>query len=700
MTYISPAMNPETSKESLLIKPKRLVKPSTTGHLQNQEANPTEKKKHKNPLKFFKRSLSHHVPSPAPIINNHQPQKPALSLETKQSSQSPSPIKPPSPSPHALKRASTLKQQHLSNPFLNKETSSAFNILGTGQDIAAPRRNTMSLTNHSAYINPTPSVTALQSRNPSQYSINSLPPDDEKKLILPLPIQDPNDFLTEKQSFNSLNEEFLIPEKGSSKDKKLGDGASSTVILIQDKKSHKSFAFKRFQLFHNETPDEFYKRAIKEFIIAKRLSANKHLIQTYYCLKIQTTTQITRGWGFVLEYCKSGDLFSLISRPGWRSSNLNEKYCLFKQIIQGVKFIHDNGYAHRDLKPENVLIDENGCCKLTDFGVAEFALDTDENEYHNSYFNPIIEEDRDSIASPATEKLNGIEVKLSTSFVGSPPYVSPEVMLFKQAKNSKAYNPFKLDYWSLGVILFCLVYQGTPFKNASPIDSQYREYLVAYSTFLSMCPSFKHGDKIHGPGVEFKYAKDFQSTGASRVAWRLCDPDPETRYKLDDVLNDPWYQNIECCQDDENQYRHNSIDSSVKSSIKSSPIIKPKSMLDLTSAADEEPVKNELPTLEESNEELPSQTENQIQSISMNGSMCDFNEGSPTERTGSTEQLVNSGGNETTHSPLDQVSRELNSLNIRRANSYSSLSSNKSTRSLKKVKHHHLDVLNSGSIKR
>ena len=39
---------------------------------------------------------------------------------------------------------------------------------------------------------------------------------------------------------------------------------------------------------------------------------------------------------------------------------LAEKYCLFKQIAYGVKFLHDHDIVHRDLKPENVLLDANG----------------------------------------------------------------------------------------------------------------------------------------------------------------------------------------------------------------------------------------------------------------------------------------------------------------------------------------------------
>ncbi|KAL0415610.1 UNVERIFIED_CONTAM: Cyclin-dependent kinase G-1 [Sesamum latifolium] len=46
----------------------------------------------------------------------------------------------------------------------------------------------------------------------------------------------------------------------------------------------------------------------------------------------------------------------------------NEVKCMMKQLLEGVKFLHENGVMHRDLKPSNILINKKGDLKICDFG--------------------------------------------------------------------------------------------------------------------------------------------------------------------------------------------------------------------------------------------------------------------------------------------------------------------------------------------
>ena len=80
------------------------------------------------------------------------------------------------------------------------------------------------------------------------------------------------------------------------------------------------------------------------------------------------TSPVTDSVFMVLEYMDH-DLAGLADRPGLRFSAPQVK-CIMRQVLQGLAYCHDRGVLHRDLKASNVLVDNTGCVKLADFGLA------------------------------------------------------------------------------------------------------------------------------------------------------------------------------------------------------------------------------------------------------------------------------------------------------------------------------------------
>jgi serine/threonine protein kinase len=70
----------------------------------------------------------------------------------------------------------------------------------------------------------------------------------------------------------------------------------------------------------------------------------------------------------VLEYCPGGALSSYLSEH--KQIDIPETRQLFVQILEALKFVHDQGVAHRDIKPGNILLNSENQAKLSDFGVS------------------------------------------------------------------------------------------------------------------------------------------------------------------------------------------------------------------------------------------------------------------------------------------------------------------------------------------
>ena len=80
----------------------------------------------------------------------------------------------------------------------------------------------------------------------------------------------------------------------------------------------------------------------------------------------------------VLELVEGGELFDRIVAQGQLDEQTSK--FLFRQMVLGVKYLHEKSITHRDLKPENILLcspDTNETLvKITDFGLSKFINET------------------------------------------------------------------------------------------------------------------------------------------------------------------------------------------------------------------------------------------------------------------------------------------------------------------------------------
>lgn len=61
--------------------------------------------------------------------------------------------------------------------------------------------------------------------------------------------------------------------------------------------------------------------------------------------------------------------------------------CLVKQLLEGMKAIHQLGIIHRDIKPANILVNQDCSLRITDFGLSRY-YNADEKREDSSAFAP------------------------------------------------------------------------------------------------------------------------------------------------------------------------------------------------------------------------------------------------------------------------------------------------------------------------
>ncbi|KAL4468365.1 hypothetical protein ABPG72_012259 [Tetrahymena utriculariae] len=254
----------------------------------------------------------------------------------------------------------------------------------------------------------------------------------------------------------------------------IGKGKTCTVKTAKMPNSDKIFAIKQFKSYASAVQD------LNNEITSLQTLSHENIIEMVSFDKKNV----------VLEYLANGELFDVVAKQKF-SERVAKFY--FRQLINAIQYIHENGFAHRDIKLENILISNEFNLKLADFG---FATKITEGQKF--------------------ERIMGTEG-----------YMAPEL----QAR--QRYCGKKVDIFACGVVLFSIVNGMPPFFKATQNDPYYRFFVDNnYDAYWANLAK-KYNNNI---------SDEFKDLINKMLAYN-----EEDRISASEILNHSWLQEESAC---------------------------------------------------------------------------------------------------------------------------------------------------------
>jgi len=166
----------------------------------------------------------------------------------------------------------------------------------------------------------------------------------------------------------------------------------------------------------------------KEIAVMKKMD-HPNIVKLYEVIDDPTADKIY----MIIEFVGGGLVMNIDDgEPDTRILPEDKTWGYFRDMIQGLEYIHSQHIVHRDIKPENLLVTTKGVLKIADFGVSEIYGDED-------------------------DKMNRT--------VGTTAFMAPEMT------TGDEYLPTPIDIWAVGITLYCFVYGTPPFLGENLVGT-------------------------------------------------------------------------------------------------------------------------------------------------------------------------------------------------------------------------------------
>lgn len=238
---------------------------------------------------------------------------------------------------------------------------------------------------------------------------------------------------------DSLPNQNTLPKRQTTfrwfKGQLIGKGTYGRVYLGMNATTGEFLAVKEVEV--NPKAAQGDKNKMREMVAAldQEIDTMQHLdhvniVQYLGCERKETSISI------FLEYISGGSIGSCLRKHGKFEESVVSS--LTQQTLSGLAYLHREGILHRDLKADNILLDLDGTCKISDFGISKKT----DNIYGN-------------------DKTNSMQ--------GSVFWMAPEVI----RSQGEGYSA-KVDIWSLGCVVLEMFAGRRPWSKEEAVGAIYK----------------------------------------------------------------------------------------------------------------------------------------------------------------------------------------------------------------------------------
>ncbi|EWC45134.1 hypothetical protein DRE_06273 [Drechslerella stenobrocha 248] len=210
----------------------------------------------------------------------------------------------------------------------------------------------------------------------------------------------------------------------------IGQGTYGKVYLGMNATTGEFLAVKQVEVTANDSRKALIAALNQEIETMKDLD-HPNIVQYLGCERKEFSISI------FLEYIPGGSVGSCLKKHGKFEETVVRD--LTRQMLEGLAYLHQEGILHRDLKGDNILLDLDGTCKISDFGISKKTVDIYGNDASNN-------------------------------MQGSVFWMAPEVVNPKKGQGYSA----KVDIWSVGCVVLEMFAGRRPWENEETIGAIFK----------------------------------------------------------------------------------------------------------------------------------------------------------------------------------------------------------------------------------